>query len=250
MRGYTAELRKLWTTRTTWVLTVVGLLLAALFAMTIAFGDSSGFDGSDQVLAVSVSQVGANPFIVLIVALLAMTTEFRHRTIGRTLQLIPSRMRVLVLKLAAAVTYAVFFYLASLLVLLVVDLIAAARNDLALSPGRETFTALWHGVAGLVLTACLGVAVGALIRSQVVAITVSLIWLFIVENLAAALSPSIGRWLPFQALSAIFRAEAFEAESMPGFVAPLSAPVALATFLAYVVGGTALAAVLLRKRDV
>lgn len=108
---------------------------------------------------------------MLIVAVLAMTTEFRHRTIGRTLQLIPSRTRVLVLKLAAAVTYALLFFVSALILIGVILLIASAREGWSLAPGPETFTAAWHGLAGMALTACLGVAVGALIRSQVVAIT-------------------------------------------------------------------------------
>ena len=40
--------------------------------------------------------VGLTVGAVLVIGLLAMTTEFRHGTIGRTLQFTPSRTRVVV----------------------------------------------------------------------------------------------------------------------------------------------------------
>jgi hypothetical protein len=135
-------------------------------------------------VAAAVDQIGSNAIIVLIVALLAMTTEFRHGTIGRTLQLTPSRSAVLTAKLAVGVVYAVaFFVAASILVVALVLLLGDDRRrrvDRARARGRH---GAWQGLVGLSLNALLGVAVGALIRSQVVAITVLLVWLFVVENL-------------------------------------------------------------------
>ena len=45
----------------------------------------------------------------------------------------------------------------------------------------------------MTLTATLGVAIGLLVRSQVVAITGSLVWMLIVENLASTIDYRIGR---------------------------------------------------------
>lgn len=253
MRLLTAELRKWRTVRTTWVLTVIGWALVALTGAGAVFTEQAGggvFTGTDEQVGQAVGQIGANAMIVLIVALLGMTTEFRHGTIGRTLQLTPSRSRVLATKLVAGVVYAVAFFLTSLLVVGAVLLIAAARNAVGLSVGGETAAALWQGPVGLALNAIFGVAVGALIRSQVVAITLALVWLFVVENLVTALRPGIGRWLPFQAINSLFIAGDALPAAPEGMVLPLEPAVALAAFLSYVALATLAAGILLRTRDV
>lgn len=252
MRLLAAELRKWWTVRTTWVLTLLGWALVALTTAAGLFSELAGtpFTGSDPEVAQAVGQIGANAMIVLVVALLAMTTEFRHGTIGRTFQITPSRTRVLAAKLTAGVVYALAFFLTSLVVVAALVLLAAAVHGGGVAVGGETATALWQGPLGLALNAVLGVAVGALIRSQVVAITLTLVWLFIVENLVTALRPAVGRWLPFQALNALFLPQEALQAAPEGAVLPLAPASALAAFLAYVAVATAAAAVLLRTRDV
>jgi ABC-2 type transport system permease protein len=251
----TAELRKLTTVRTTWILTALGVALIVLSVATFTLGELMGapfdpFTGSSSDVADAIDQIGSNSLIVLVVALLAITTEFRHGTIGRSLQLTPSRTRVLVAKLAAGVLYSVVFFLVGLLIVAPMVALAATINDVGVSFGPEVADALWQGPLGLALTAMLGVAVGALLRSQVVAITLSLVWLFLVENLVNAIWPEIARWLPFQALNAIFLPEDAVAMAPEGMVTPLEPVVALSVFLAYVVVATAVAALLLRTRDV
>lgn len=247
-----AEIRKLRTVRTTWVLTVVGWALVVLAASVFLFVDEVGgtFGGTDAEVAAAVGQVGSNSIIILIVAILLVTTEFRHGTIGRTLQLTPSRPHVLVSKLATGALYAIAFFVSSLLLVAALTAVAAARLGVTVDVGSETLTALWHGPLGLALTALLGVAVGALLRSQVITITVTLVWLFIAENLLAGLVPAVGRWLPFRALNAVFLPGDMRAMVPEGRMVPLDPLVALVTFLAYVVVTVAAAAFLLRVRDV
>jgi ABC-2 type transport system permease protein len=252
MNGYLAEVRKLWTVRTTWVLTLLGWGLVALSSSVTVFGTLVGppFDGSDAQVGNAVDQVGGSAMIVLIVALLAMTTEFRHGTIGRTLQVEPSRTRMLLAKLAVGATYALAYFATSLLVVGAVLAIAAVVQGVPLSAGSATLTALWQGPVGLVLNAVLGVALGALIRSQVVAIALTLVWLFLVESLVAALLPDVARWLPFQALNALFTSPEAAAAAPGGAAAFLDPAAGLAVFLGYVLAAAAGAVVLLRTRDV
>lgn len=247
-----AEVRKLRTVRTTWVLTLLGWGLVALSTSVFLFVEEVGgrFDGTDGEVAAAVGQVGSNSVIILIVAILLVTTEFRHGTIGRTLQLTPSRTRVLAAKLAGGVLYALAFFVSGLVVVAVVVAIAGAVQDVPVDVGSETLRALWQGPVGLALSALLGVAVGALLRSQVVTITVMLVWLFIAETLVNGLAPGIGRWLPFQALNSLFVSEEMLAGMPEGRMLPLEPPVALLTFLAYVLVATVAAGVLLRTRDV
>lgn len=251
MNAFRAELRKLWTVRTTLVLTLMGWALVGLSASAWMFSTMMGhrFSGTDRQIADSIDQIGGTAMIVLIVAILAMTTEFRHKTIGRTLQITPGRTRMLTAKLGAGIVYALAYFATSLVLVAVLLLVASMVHGASLSPGAETVTALWQGPVGLVLNAVLGVALGALIRSQVVAITATLVWLFLVENLMAALAPSAGRWLPFQALNALF-VPAELADGAPGTATLLEPPVALAVFLSYAAAAAAAAVMLLRTRDV
>lgn len=247
-----AEIRKLRTVRTTWVLTLIGWALVVLAVSAFLFVEAVGgtFAGTDGELAAMVGQVGSNSLIVLIVAILLVTTEFRHGTIGRTLQLTPRRPDVLVAKLATGALYGVAFFVSSLVLVALLTVVAAARQGVSVDIGSETLTALWHGPLGLALIALFGVAVGALLRSQVMTITVTLVWLFIAENLIAGLFPTVGRWLPFQALNAVFLPGETRVMVPEGLMVPLDPLLALATVLAYVVAAVAAAAVLLRVRDV
>jgi ABC-2 type transport system permease protein len=255
-----SELRKLTTGRTILVLTVVGLGLVAVSASFGLFAtDLVGpFTGSERQVAEAIGSLGGNTVIVLIVGILSVTTEFRHGTIGRTLQLEPSRTRVLTAKLIAAVGYAVGFTALALVV--VAALVAVAASGAGVSPewGPEAARALWQAPVGFALNAMLGVAVGALLRSQVIAMTVTLVWLFVVESLVVFLLPSVGRFLPFQALAALFADATADlvidgggGGGGMGFGVELLDPgVGLTVFLGYVVVACVAAGVHLTRGDV
>lgn len=250
----TAEIRKLTTVRTTWVLTAVGALLVAITAGVFTFVSdvSPPFDGSQSQVANAVGRIGTNSAIVLIVGLLVMTTEFRYGTIGRTLQVTPSRSRVLVAKLTTGALYAGVFLVVGLAVVGGLLGVGAAVQELGLELGAEVWTATWQSLVALVLTAMLGVAIGALLRGQVLALSVTLVWVFLLEGLVQQLVPSVGRWLPFQALQWMFvDTEALAATTgTPMNVDPLPPALALAIFLGYVLAATTTAAVQMRTRDV
>lgn len=250
-----SEVRKLRTVITTWVLSGVGLALVLLVAALTLFLDpttmgGASFSGSDLELAAVLDNIGQGSVIVLVVALLAMTTEFRHGTIGRTLQITPSRSRVLFGKIAASSLYALGFFLVALVLIGVLVLLAAAGQGASLQPGREVAELLWQAPLALVLTAVFGVTFGALVRNQVVAITVTLIWFLMLESLIAWQLPRIGRFLPFTAMSAVFMSPETAANVPEGMLQPLAAGPALAVFFGYIVAMSAAALVLLRYRDV
>jgi ABC-2 type transport system permease protein len=252
MNALRGELRKLWTVRATWVVTVLGLGLVALLTATAVFTTLVGerFAGTDAEVAAAVEQLGSTAIIVLIVALLAMTTEFRHGTIGRTLQIVPSRTRVLLAKLEAGVVYALAYYAASLVLVGALLGLAALVYGVALSLGPHTVAALWQAPVALLLNAVLGVAVGALLRSQVAAITAVLLWFFVAENIIATLLPAVGGWLPFQALNSLFIGEEARQEVAEAGMVLLTPLAALGMFLAYVAVASVAAATLMRTQDV
>lgn len=253
MRLLRAEFAKLYTVRVTWVLTLIGLgLVAMTTALFTLVEDIVGpFYGTSDDVARAIDQIGGTSIIVLVVGLLMMSSEFRYGTAGRTLQITPQRSRVLTAKVAAAVVYAVAFYVASLPLVAAVLAFAGLRSGTAVVWwGPEVATALWHGPLGLALTAALGVAIGALLRSQVLAVTVTLLWLFVVENMVNVFLPHVARWLPFQALNAVFLSDDALAGAPAGVIQPLAPTLGLAVFVGYVVAALALAAVLMRLRDI
>lgn len=249
-----AELRKLTTVRTTWAVTAVGAVLVGVSASIYTFATelTGPFTGSAEDVATTVSQIGGNSVIVLVVGILAVTTEFRYGTIGRTLQLTPSRTRMMVAKLAAGGIYGVAFTALGLVVVAVLVAIAGAVNGVGLTVDGASGTALWEVLVGMVLTALLGVAVGALLRNQVLAIVLALVWVFVLENLFLALLPDVARWLPFQALQGVFTdPSAFSgAEGQMMAMDPLEPATALTVFLGYVVVATVAAVASMRYRDV
>jgi ABC-2 type transport system permease protein len=245
------EIRKLTSVRSTWILTLIGWALVALGAAATVFGGfGPSFAGSAEQVSDAVAAAGQNSLIVLVVGLLAMTTEFRHGTAGRTFQITPSRTRVLAAKLLAGTAYAVVFFVGAMVVVAVLLGIGALRSGVGLDVGGDAVQTAWQALVGNVLTVLLGVAFGALVRAQVVAIVVALVWVFFVENLFAALLPDIGRWLPFQALNSLFIPEAAVAQLPDDAFVPLTGLVALAVFTAWVITFAGAAAGLLRYRDV
>ena len=50
------------------------------------------------------------------------------------------------------------------------------------------------------LATAFGVALGALIRHQVITVAGTLIWALAVENIITGLKPAVGEWLPFMVL--------------------------------------------------
>jgi ABC-2 type transport system permease protein len=243
-----AETRKLTTVWTTAIITAVGLVLLTVGAAFLVFESefSGEFLGTDPQIADVLDQIGAMNVIALIVGLLSVTTEFRHETIGRTLQLTPSRTRVVATKMLVGAGYGLVFFLLGLVPIALLLLVSGAELEL----GAATTRALWQGPVGLVLMAVFGVAIGALLRSQVVAVALTLIYVFVVESLFVQFLPAVGRWLPLQALNAMFVPEEMLANQPGGAMQPLDPTVGLVVFLVYCTLAAAAAIMLMRVRDV
>jgi ABC-type transport system involved in multi-copper enzyme maturation permease subunit len=208
-----AEWTKLFTTRV-WI----GLLLGAC---VLAGGFSALFtglagvsqNGQPGLPAVGTSDyeqlvfsVGANASVLLLIlGIIGMTQEYRHRTATPTFLTTPRRGNVVIGKLLAYALVAVPFALLILAVnVLVVEIYAGARGD---APALDADNLQTLGAAGLVLVvfSVIGVGVGALLRNQVGAIVGSLVYLYVVEPIVSSISaiqPAY-KWLPGGAVQAI-----------------------------------------------
>jgi ABC-2 type transport system permease protein len=187
---------KLFTTRSPWWCSVIAL------AVTIGFGALFVNTGPTQsAVTVAGTQLGYTfgLVVVMVMAALAVTTEYRFGTIRATFQAIPNRGAVLLAKTA------------------LVALLAAGIGELAafgswgaatlLKPATDLTinTAFeWRAVAGTgliyALAAVVAVCVGVLIRQSAGAISVVLIYTQLVEPLVQMV-PNVGskihQWLPF-----------------------------------------------------
>lgn len=192
-----AERTKLFSTRSPWWLSalpiaiVVGLagLALGLIPATVPIRFSE--------FAVLMGRVATKIGIVaaVVMAALAVTTEYSYSTIRTTFQAVPGRTAALLAKttVVALTAGAVGLVTAFGTWALVCGLRPYA--DLAIAT-----EARWRGVVGVaaasVIAAVLAVAVGILVRRTVVALIVLLTWVLVVENAFWKL-PAVAAWLPF-----------------------------------------------------
>jgi ABC-2 type transport system permease protein len=208
-----AEWTKLFTTRV-WI----GLLLGACLIVAGFSALTTGFAGVTQNGQQASAPVGTPEFeraafgvgasasvLLLILGIIGMTQEYRHRTATPTFLTEPRRGRVIIGKLIAYALVAVPFALLILAVnVLVVEIYAGARGA-APSLNADNLQTLVSAGLVLIVYSVIGVGIGALLRNQVGAIVGSLVYLFVVESIFAAIPAlqSAYKWLPGGAAQAI-----------------------------------------------
>jgi ABC-2 type transport system permease protein len=181
-----SELLKLRTMRTFWGLSGVTLGLVVLVTvLTLAL--DAGLRSEDDVRSL-LSTAGGGGLLLLVLGVVFSAGEYRHGTIATTLLVTPDRLRVV-----AAKTFACA--LAGLTVGLAIAAITAAiglpwlsaKNVSAPSVGE--LLGLFLGGALYTALACsLGAGVGALLRNQVAAVVLVLMFLFVIDPAASALA--------------------------------------------------------------
>jgi ABC-2 type transport system permease protein len=209
-----AEWTKLFTTRVWIGLLLGGCAMAGGFAaLFTGFAGQSGNNGQalpgvgTTAYEQAAFAVSANATVLLLIlGIIGMTQEYRHRTATPTFLVSPRRGRVVVAKLIA---YALAAVPIGLLVVatdvLVVEIYAGARGA-APSLSGDNLRVLAGAWAALVIYAVIGVGVGALLRNQVGAIVGSLVYLFVIEGIVIRAIPAIApvfKWLPGGALEAM-----------------------------------------------
>jgi ABC-type transport system involved in multi-copper enzyme maturation permease subunit len=208
-----SEWTKLFTTRT-WIGLLIGACLmaggfAALFT-GLAGQEQNGQPGipavGDPQYETLVFSVAANTSVLLLIlGIIGMTQEYRHRTATPTFLTEPRRGRVITAKLIAYALVAVPFALVIVAVgVLVAEIYAGARGA-APSLNADNLQTLAASGLVLVVFAVIGVGVGALLRNQVAAIVASLVYLYVIEPIVASIGAIQGayKWLPGGAVQAI-----------------------------------------------
>lgn len=141
--------------------------------------------------------------VLMVVASMTITAEFRTQMIRTTFLAVPNRSLVLVAKaLVSAAAAAVATVVMVLVTVLVAGMLAPPLTTEALSPAgaRPWGTAGAFAVYAAV-AAVLGVAVGALVRAAPGTVAILLLWPMVIETVLGLLpgtGPRVGPYLPFQ----------------------------------------------------
>ena len=208
-----SEWTKLFTTRT-WIGLLVGACLmaggfAALFT-GLAGQEQNGQPGipavgTQQYETLAFSVAANTSVLLLILGIIGMTQEYRHRTATPTFLTEPRRGRVITAKLIAYALVAVPFALVIVAVDVLVVMIYAGARGAAPSLSADNLQTLAASGLVLVVFAVIGVGVGALLRNQVGAIVGSLVYLYVVEPIVSSIGAIQGayKWLPGGAVQAI-----------------------------------------------
>ena len=206
-----AEWLKLRTTSIPWVLSAIALVLTGLLILLYFVNHGSGgpdhqsnFGPPDPSVPHTVQQLrdllgrGVNIYVfALLLGVLIITVEFRHKTVTTAFLVTPRRPLFVAGKLLIAA-----FSGAALALVVLAGTVLGGGITLAAKGGSFSAMAQQIGAVlpGMVLVyalfAVVGVGVGSLLTNQVVAIVVCLGWFLILENIIGGIWIGTVRWLP------------------------------------------------------
>lgn len=239
---------KLFSTRSPWWCALIAAAVTIGFAALIANTTSD-----TNFTTVASSQFGYTfgmP-VVMVLAALAVTTEYRFGTMRTTFQAIPNRTAALLAKTVVVAALALVIGEVSAFGSLAVTQLSQPDADLALNS-----TADWINVAGIgpiyAFAAVLAIGVGIMIRHSAGAIALLMIYSLAVESLVQMI-PTIGediyKWMPFNAANKFITGDAPAQMGPPVSTTPLSAGWALAYFAGWALVVLAIALGVAKRRD-
>jgi hypothetical protein len=240
-----SEYRKIVTTRTWWVLLIVMVgymvFLGALMAFVFTFdggaaaggptttGTPQGIADRDVAIAVYTLPASLGYVLPLLVGVLSVTAEFRHRTLTPTLLAQPDRNRFVLAKLAAGVPMGLIYGVLGTLATVGAGATVFALTDTPASLGDGSIWAIIARTAlALTVWCVLGVGLGFAMPNQVVAIVVVLAFTQFVEPIARvglALSDAtapIAKFLPGAAGEAVSGGSFYSASGAGDILGPVA----------------------------
>jgi ABC-2 type transport system permease protein len=189
---------KFFSTRSPWWCMGLALVLSVGFTALVL-----GLIPKDQLGPIDAGTTQAGylwgQMIIMVMAALAATTEYRFNTIKTTFLAAPNRVSAL---LAKTTVVAVVAGLVGLLLALAswgIGILLNSDADLALNSSVDVRAVIGVGL-NAALTAVFALAVGILVRQSAGAIAIVLIWALLVERILITIIPRVGedikKWLP------------------------------------------------------
>ena len=142
------------------------------------------------------TQSGGAAVALLVIGILGLTTEFRHKTITPTLLATPRRWSLLIGKAISYVLFSIFYAAICVAVNFAIAIIWLNAKNVPVQ--------LTHGVPGgvvkaflaLVLTALFGLGLGALVKNQAAAMVIGIFYFAIISNLLGII-PWVRKGYPY-----------------------------------------------------
>lgn len=196
-----AERIKLLSTKSPYWCIAIVAVLAILFSVLIGLGNSAADQGSEFYVSdytIGITQIGV--VVLMIMAVLAVTSEFRFGTIRTTFQAIPRREVVLGAKvivyggLAALVSFVL-----GIISLLLGKALSGDNSGLVDLAGSAAIRQYWGIPVYTVLCMLIGLGIGAIVRQSAGAIVVLLIWSLVLENILISIPKVkvVAPYMPF-----------------------------------------------------
>lgn len=238
-----SEFRKLLTTRTTYVICGLALLINAFFSFWVEGyrADAASVHNPLKLASEVTSAVSAVSIFASLVAILLFANEYRYLTIMYTLTSANSRTKVLVSKIFVVTVFAVIFTLFMGAFSPLVTALGMHVKGLDLVP--QTFhygDLLWRTLFFGWAYSMIGLLLVALLRNQVAAIVTLFVVPSTVETLLGLLLKNNTVYLPFTALGAVMQHPEHGA---------ISYATAALVALGYIVFGWIVAWLLFLRRD-
>lgn len=244
-RLLSAELIKLRTTRTFYAL--AGTAIAISLVITVLTASLS--EPSQDSVLTDVFQNDASTLFIMILAIVGITGEWRHRTITSSLLAAPDRIRFLAAKVLAFAAAGAVLSLSISVVVAIAGYAILGFRDQPTPPLGDVIELFARNAGVAALLGAFGVGVGSLIRNQATAIVAILIFTFVIDPVLASFAPAVDRFSPVGALPSAIQGLDPNDVGSPD-VNFLPALVALAVMLAWIGALFAAGGGLLRARDV
>jgi ABC-2 type transport system permease protein len=239
-----AELIKLRTTRTFLALTAVALGTSLLITTLVSLLSEPT---EDEVLT-DVFTADTSALFIVILAIVGITGEWRHRTITSSLLAAPDRLSFLIAKTLAFAAAGVVLSLLISITIAIVGMVILSSRDLPTPELGELIGQIIRNAEVAGLLGAFGLALGTLVRNQPVAIVGVLLLSFAIEPVLVGLAPEVGRFMPFSALSGAI--QEIPAENIGNEDLKLLSPgLAVLAMLAWIGSVFAVGATLLLRRD-
>jgi ABC-2 type transport system permease protein len=188
-----AEFLKLRTTQV-WFWLLIGTVAVSALLVVAQLAGHDGVKRSSDVPDMFSSSSTAY-ILVFVLGVLGVTTEFRYQTITPTFLQTPSRWAIITAKLITYALLGIVFALVAVATQLIVALPWLSAKGIDVDLGSSDIVHSIVGVFAVVaLYGIIGLGVGALLRNQIVAVVVGIVFLLILQNVLLAIPVVRNAW--------------------------------------------------------
>jgi ABC-2 type transport system permease protein len=188
-----SEMRKLRTTQVWFWLLIGSLAWTALFVVVTFLTDGVEGNPSPRLFTAEgqrnlFASASAAGVFACVLGIIGITAEYRHLTVTPSYLATPKRWHVIAAKLLTYLLVGLAYAVACvvLVIAMAVPWLRAKDIDVSLTANRIPLVLL-AALAVMAIYGIFGVGVGALIRNQIAAVVITLVYLFAIEALIASL---------------------------------------------------------------